>query len=365
MPADSWDLFDTLVAAPDPTRPAGDQDRHFPIAENIAKVQPDDIIVSDYYDREKAERIVREVCGLSNQLYVSEDGKSTGSIWSTIPVKPEHHTGDHPITDILSAQRAGISATQTTIASQTSAERAFSKEISAVLREARLSTWNPDVTLRGLQLHQIERNFPFLLKVAFELDKVAKNFTRLLLCSRDCYLLTLLMKTLFPQRDIRYFYNSRLTRYRPTARYRTYAKSEIQDKTLIVDMCGTGNSLKFFCEKFGGTPLLVVSSYKHVPSLVRGGIRETSNPAPHVTVTDAPPITYTTDPQIWTMVEAFSVCANLAAQEGLTEPGYTLQSALTRMQDSRIECLWVDHLADSKATYELLKSGPLPHEVLL
>src|ERR1051326_3923896 len=105
----SFDLFDTLVAAPDPARPAGDQDRHFPIAENIAKVQPDDIIVSDYYDHAKAERIIREVCRLQNKFFVTEKGKASGEIWKTLRKQDyiiQSHTGDHPVTDIASAERA-------------------------------------------------------------------------------------------------------------------------------------------------------------------------------------------------------------------------------------------------------------------
>jgi len=107
----SYDLFDTLTAAPDPAIPAGDQDRHFPIAENIAKVRPQDVVVSDFYDTPKATRILRDVCGLNNKLICTENGKETGAVWNT--VRPDHHTGDNPRTDIASAERAGIPATLT------------------------------------------------------------------------------------------------------------------------------------------------------------------------------------------------------------------------------------------------------------
>jgi hypothetical protein len=43
----SWDLFDTLAAGRNPEAPAGDQREHLPIAENVAKVEPDDIVISD------------------------------------------------------------------------------------------------------------------------------------------------------------------------------------------------------------------------------------------------------------------------------------------------------------------------------
>ena len=38
--------------------------QHYPIAENISKVQSDDIIVSEYHTPDKAKQIVRDVCGL-------------------------------------------------------------------------------------------------------------------------------------------------------------------------------------------------------------------------------------------------------------------------------------------------------------
>jgi hypothetical protein len=224
----------------------------------------------------------------------------------------------------------------------------------------------PDEMIRGLQLHQIERNFPFLLKVAHVLNtKVkAEGYTRLLLCSRDCYFLYCLMCSLFQEYEIEYFYTSRLMRYRPNAAYTEYAKSRITGKTLIVDMCGTGNSLKYFCDQFGGTPLLVVSSFNNVPSLVRGGIRETSNPAPHSTV-DRWPLEgdYSIDPRIKAMEEAFKMCIADAVE--VPEPTYTLDWALSQMEDPRTACLWADHLAESTETYKKLNSGPLPHSVIL
>jgi hypothetical protein len=233
------------------------------------------------------------------------------------------------------------------------------------MRKARLNTWSGDRTLRGLQLHQIERNFPFLLKVAYEIDKTMRErgHTRLLLCSRDCFLLFQLMGAMGLPYQCEYFFSSRVARYRPSEEYSAYAKSKIDDKTLIVDMCGTGNSLKYFCDKFGGHPLLVVSGQNNVESLVRGGLRETSNPALHDSFVDLPifNLNYDHRPETRAMVDAFLACVTTNPPT----PNYTLEWALKRMEDTRTQCLWADHLEDSKRTYELLKSGWLPHEVTL
>jgi hypothetical protein len=104
----SFDLFGTLIAGAACDTPDGDQEHHFTIAENIAKVQPGDIVISDYYDQAKALRLLRDVAGLSNKLIVTEDGKASGRIWQTI--RPDSHLGDNPHRDVDSPRRAGISA---------------------------------------------------------------------------------------------------------------------------------------------------------------------------------------------------------------------------------------------------------------
>lgn len=154
-------------------------------------------------------------------------------------------------------------------------------------------------------------------------------------------------------------------RYRPTESYAEYAKGLIGEKTLIVDLCGTGNSLKYFCDRFGGSPLLVVGSGDAVPYLVRGSIRETSNPAPHPTIGSWPPGIGPVDAKVSAMIDAFVVCADIAAREGLTDLDHTLEWALGRMEDPRTQSLWAEHLADCKRTYDQLNSGPLPHSVIL
>jgi hypothetical protein len=382
----SWDLFRTLAHARNGDAGEAPIEEHFPILENCLKVQPDDIIVSEYYDLEKATRIVREVCGLHNQVIVTERGKTDGTIWMTLPQLPTRHTGDNLHCDVEMPRRYGIQTAQVVQHEYILAEREFinsgNTALANVMREARLTTWNENPVLRGLQLHQIERNFPFLLKAAHALNEkmTAGGYTRLLLCSRDCYLLCQLMWCLFSDQNIRYFFNSRLTRYRPSDAYAEYAKEMISDgKTLVVDMSGSGNSLTYFTDRFGGDPLLVVSHTNTVPFLAAGGIRETSNPAPHGTVTNVTGVDCIdgerlfrvesgdlhTHVRVRTMMDAFFKISDIAIRDHLPEPSYSLDWALRRMEDPRTGCLWEAHLADSKATYDLLKSGPLPHEVVL
>ena len=161
----SFDLFNTLVASRFVSPGAGEAplEDHIPIAENIAKVTPDDLVISDYHTPEKARAILHEVAKLNNKLIVTEDGKSTGAIWKNI--RPESHLGDNQHSDYDSPLAAGIPATRTDIAALTQREKQFGA-LGLIVREARLKSWNANPMLRALQLYQIECNFPFLHAVA-------------------------------------------------------------------------------------------------------------------------------------------------------------------------------------------------------
>jgi hypothetical protein len=373
----SFDLFNTLATSRF-SHYAGEVpvEHHIPIAENIAKVQPSDIIVSDYHTPEKAERIVREICKLPNFIICTPDGKATGKVWSGF--RPQNHLGDNQVADVDVPRRYGISTDLTTAWQLTDRERLTGVgELQWVMREARLRTWHADPAIRGLQLHQIEYNFPFLLKVAHLLDAKMREggFTRLLLCSRDCYLLCGLMHKLFNGYEIQYFYTSRLTRYRPSDSYAEYAKDRLSGKTLVVDMNGSGNSLKYMTDMFGGTPLLVCGFGNVVPFLVAGGIRETSNPAPMAMVgdvVDGSPIYLNPaginweKPEILESTWTLRDCVLCLLDHPPIVPSYPLDFALKGMvQDPALLPLWSDHLADSTAAYDLLNSGTLPHPVIL
>ena len=178
--------------------------------------------------------------------------------------------------------------------------------------------------------------------------------------------------------EIEYFHTSRLTRYRPSDSYAEYAKERLSGKTLIVDMSGTGRSLKYLCDQFGGDPLLVASHTNHVPFLVAGGLRETSNLAPHPMVSDVihdPDYVWTPvysnpaavdcmKPEIIVQQDALLTCADALQYHSDIQP-MDINRALSALESSALEPLWADHFADSKAAYDVLNSGPLPHEVIL
>jgi len=368
----TYDLFGTLATSRLGMN-AGEVpvEEHISIAENVAKVRPEDVIVSDYHTPLKALEILRTVCGLNNELVCTEDGKATGKIWNT--VKSEGHLGDNLHCDVRSPRAKNIPAELTTLADFTPHERTCG-ELGLVMREARLTTHNVNPVLRGLQLHQIERNFPFLYLAAQMIDKRMRDggFTRLLLCSRDCFLLERLMRRLASY-EIEYFYTSRVTRWHPSIDYAHYAKERLSGQTLIVDLNGTGSSLKYLTGRFGGTPLLVCGFNAKVDCLTLGGIREVSNQAPHGMVIDVTkydgmwtPITIeqSVNPAVETMVNAFDECLNRLRQPMKTD--YSLGWAVSQVNsDKATDCLLADHIAESHKAYELIMSGSLPADAVV
>jgi hypothetical protein len=349
----------------------------------VSKVNPDGIVISDYHSPKKARRILQDVCHLSNPLICTEDGKATGAVWEKL--KPDHHLGDNLHSDFRSPMKYGIPATICREWEQTAEEIACG-DLGWVMREARLTTYHANPAIRGLQLHQIERNFPFLYAVAhiIRTKMLTGGYTRLLLCSRDCLQLFQMMSKLFSHEpyEIDYFYTSRLTRYRPSDVYAKYAQERLSGNTLIVDMNGTGNSLKYLTDRFGGTPLLVCGIGASVPVIAVSGIRETSNPANHPMICDVATTDSVSYPWIpiyinpanvsWNKPEivegyrALMHAVDCIQYHGSIIPSYTPESVLRNMvNDPALEPLWADHLKDSKAAFDLLNSGPLPHAVIL
>jgi hypothetical protein len=292
----SFDLFDTLVAGRDINTPCGDQPEgnHFVIAETLSKVQPDDLIISDYYDPEKAQRIVTNVLGLKNKLIVGNGIKASGEVFRFHP-KPVHHTDDKEYA-VNSAKREGIQASLVQLSPMTKIEKeiydAGMQGLALLMREARLTTYAKPNKFqdRQLQLMQIQANFPMLFcaSVLIHRKMVAEKRDRLLMCSRDACMWQHLQKAIrdlhhaeplwwgalggknsgqhmvIPY-DVRYFLNSRLTRYKPSDDYMEYAKQMITPSTLILDLCGSGWSLRHFQEHFEQKPdCMVLIGYENM-----------------------------------------------------------------------------------------------------
>lgn len=93
---------------------------------------------------------------------------------------------------------------------------------------------------------QCNYNIPILLLTALHIGKHCNDhkLRRVLFSSRDCFYLVKIFDALFNNSiESKYFYTSRIARIHPTETYKAYCSSLINDQTLVVDLCGTGNSL--------------------------------------------------------------------------------------------------------------------------
>lgn len=236
----SFDLYETLISKRD-----GDEDV-IQIEEMKAKITPEDIIVSDMY---LPEYRLRELCGLSNRIFLSNQGKLDGTIWPKVLEEYNviDHTGDNPHSDVDSPQSHGIPGILCTISERSNHEAdisTYSKTLSRVMRETRLSTWHQDPSMRQLQLCQIEANFPILFLSSILLDRRLEE-EHVLMCSRDCFLWKKLQEIVRVKLESKYtteyFHISRLSQFNTNPAYLEYVNNRLPN-AVIVDLGGTGRS---------------------------------------------------------------------------------------------------------------------------
>jgi hypothetical protein len=293
----SFDLFGTLCAGRNPAVRDGDQESHLPIAENVARVRRGDLVISDYYDAEKAQRILKEVCGLDNDLIVTHDGKAGGAVWQRLQAcgqTPELHIGDDPLTDLASPLSHGVKAELAILATFTMLETEMQSRgfpgLARLMRESRLATWHEEKTFRDLQRFQSQVNLPFLFLASILVSRMAGNCKQILMSARDCYLWEYLFRTICHHceiaLDVKYFYTSRLTRYFPSDTYLRYLNELLSVPSLVVDLCGFGTSLKLAIR--GRANILLLVGYENcvVPHLISGWMNEATNFAQHPMVAD-------------------------------------------------------------------------------
>jgi len=257
----------------------------FPILEHCQEVGPNDVVVSDMYlPAEWLMKILRDTCGLEpHALYVSSHGKRNGTVWGTIrrQLTLAEHVGDNPVTDLTSAQTAGVPARLTTVARRTAVEEELAAggfmPLSNLIREARLTTWNDDVTLRQAQLAQIQLNFPLLFLVTLHLSRLARvqGWDNVLMSGRDCYLWNELYKRIRPMLvgapPASYFYTSRPLRAFPSPSYLAYlSRLRTGQRNVVVDLCGTGWSLSRLIERSPEPPTAIFLFHRiELPDLLR------------------------------------------------------------------------------------------------
>jgi len=228
----------------------------FPIQQNMNMVVDGDILVSDnYYSKEYILKLLIKA-GLNKnvEIYVTYGGKSNGSIWNNLKNTYDivKHTGDNVHSDINMAKMNGIPTTY------------FNKEFNNI--ESYLSNnGHPNMAkfcrmlrLKNLyntedpkfELWNLESNFnvPILLLYMNYLNNycIKNNYKTILFCTRDCCHLYKLFKHFYPGYESIYFHSSREAYIKKSDDYKNYVLNMLRvngkDKTVVVDLCGTGNS---------------------------------------------------------------------------------------------------------------------------
>ena len=243
---------------------AEEWDNLYPIEETVARVRPGDLIVTDMYLPLKfLRRVVAEKLGLERcVIHVSTHGKHRGEIWPKLNKthRIARHYGDNWHSDIESARRAGIHAEHISTARWTDSETILRQlgmdGIASVIREARLRTFEFDVSVRNLQLAQFEINLPLLLIVGIHLLKEAREqrIDTLLMCSRDCNLWLHLLRLLASRTEaaprVRYLRASRILLLSNSPEYAAYFSFMQGRRNFLIDVSGTGRSPAYFLGGF-------------------------------------------------------------------------------------------------------------------
>lgn len=221
-----------------------------PIVENLSKVENGDLIVSDMYLPVDAIEGILRKNGLTKdvQIFVSTGGKSSGSIWSTLP-KIDLHVGDNYHSDVVSANNAGIKAKHYTNVHFSSWEEEIGGELAMLMRLVRLAAPYEDGSLLKAMWHeQATLNIPALILAALELPRENVVFVH-----RDCLHLQPIYEALH-NTNAGSFHCSRIALKAGGEEWLNYVKKAAYGK-LIVDLQGTGGSIvRYWQETFGELP---------------------------------------------------------------------------------------------------------------
>ena len=242
---------------------AEEWDNLFPIQEMVARVGPRDMVVSDMYlPMSFLRRLVDEKCRLENRvIHLSCHGKRRGTVWLTIGAthRVRRHHGDNRRSDVERPRQSGIDTEHVAISAWSQGERilldAGLEPFARVIREARLRSFHLDPRLRGAQLAQFEVNLPLLVLASLVVLRHARErgIDTLLMCSRDCNLWVELMRWMAVRSSaspvVRYFVASRVLFLSDSPEYAAYFLKMRGQRSMLVDVSGTGRSPSYFIGK--------------------------------------------------------------------------------------------------------------------
>lgn len=247
----------------------------FPIAANVARVRPGDLVVTDTYFSEGQIRELADRIGLPKDLEVvaTYGGKHHGTVWQRLPLADiERHVGDNLHADVRQARAAGLVAEHFRAGDETAAERWLETrgwwEAAGAARAARLQNPHPpESPAAAIWAGAASALVPFLYVAAAAVHDYAirEGYRRVLVISRDTLLLGKMLAAVYGDLEVGDFHASRETFVQPSASFVEYARRQATPGTLFVDLHGSGHSLGQFVQATGlRLPCLIVCRF-HKP----------------------------------------------------------------------------------------------------
>lgn len=246
-----------------------------PIRENMDQVRDGDMLITDMYLPLRVIKALLAKAGFKRKvgILLSSHGKRNGKVWRDRTLLPDTslHMGDNWRSDIANARAAGFRAMHTTLSAPTQAERALMGhgyvQLARLVREARLTLCGTqgDAATGGqtsrdrIRLLQVQYNLPMLVIISHYIagEVIAKGYRNVLFSSRDCLFLKDVYEALAGdtcRARSHYFYTSRVSRLNASEDYLAYFRSIACDRSLVVDLCGTGWSLQQLYRHAGFAP---------------------------------------------------------------------------------------------------------------
>lgn len=229
--------------------------RTFPIKENVAKLTPDCLIISDMYYNKEELRLILAANGITtfSDILCGRGIKAFGTVWSQ--VNPDLHLDDNPgVCNV--ARNQGITVDQYEGYYLTNNEllimEAGFPKLAYMCRVLRLSNPKIEVTDRQVWEDQTQSNIPLLVLLSPYLHGLmsANKYSQLLFTERDCISFYDIFSAMFPDDNAKRFSTCRNLYMSPSDTFIDYIKRTYTPKSLIIDMQGTGKTCVDFFNRF-------------------------------------------------------------------------------------------------------------------
>jgi predicted HAD superfamily hydrolase len=236
-----------------------------PIRAVLDLVQDGDVLISDMYLSGDTIFWLLKKHGFNKKviIYVTAQGKRTGESYRYVLAhrKIQKHYGDNHHSDIVMAERFGITPVHVTVSAPNATEKllldAGLEAASNLLRTFRLAS--PFLESPTLWQEQARDNIPFLFYMARQLKQImdAEKRSALYFITRDGCLLHQVFSLLYPSVETHTLYSSRVVHRNPSPDYKVYLKSiyKGRDASLLFDIHGGfASGRELYHELFGHYP---------------------------------------------------------------------------------------------------------------